>query len=184
MTFVSKPWETLLLDWDAAAGVDGTPISPEVVLDLLSATSDTAATLAYWKLDGLVCANGITYTAALPATRMILSTLPMCPLPARRRSLELLGQIATGESHVGSPDIVQQCVAELRYAAWYLLHGLQFDRAELVWLYVDLIGVLGEEFPAFRERAQTYLERVLTRDLSTSDREVVQNTVAALRQNG
>ena len=172
-------WEAFLLDWNPA-GVDGSRIGPDEVMELLSATSEDAATRAYWRLDGVVCANGITYGVALPVTQMILATLPSCSFPARRRALELLGQIAVGEPDAASPDVVLECGAELRQSAWYLIHGLQFDSLELVWLYVDLVGVLGEAYADFNERARKYLERVLSRDLPASDRELVQNTISAL----
>lgn len=174
-----KAWEFSLLDW-TRRGAEGAHIAPEVVMGLLSAASDSEAARAYWRLDGVVCANGLSYAAALPVTQMILSLLPACSLPARRRALELLGQISTGESHPDSPRVVQDCLDELLNASWYLLHGLQFDSIELTWLYVDLVGVLGEEYSDFREKARKYLDRVMARDLQMRDKELIQSTLDAL----
>jgi hypothetical protein len=147
---------------------------------LLLATSEEQATSAYWRLDGVLCRNGVTFGAALPATQLLLAMLPSCSIPARQQCLELLGQIAVGEPDAGSPNVVNECIAELRQSTWFLLHGLQFDRVDLAWLYVDLIGVLGEEHDDFRTRARLYLERVLTRDLPPKDAELVRNTMSSL----
>lgn len=174
-------WELSILDWDKE-GADNSVVTPDQVLELITAADEEQATKAYWKLDGLVCSNGLAYGASINAVNLILAMLPNCPAAAKRRCLELIGQISVCESDVASPYVVEECLEELRLASWYFLHGLQFDVPENAWLYVDLIGVLGEKFSDFRPKAKSYLEFVLKRSLPASDVEMIQNTLAGLSE--
>jgi len=169
------------LDW-SCKGLGGSTVTPDEVLALVNAESEASAKVAYWTLDGVVCANGVTYGAAYPVTQFILAVLPECTLPARARCLELLGQIAVGASCADAPDVTERCRAELWQASWALLHGLQFDAVNLAWLYVDLLGVLAESHRSFRPRAIQYLTLALTRQLPQRDRDMVHNTIALLQQ--
>jgi len=175
------PWEVSILDWDKK-GADNLVVTPDQVLELIESTDEEQATKAYWKLDGSVCSNGLAYGASLNAVNLILVMLPNCSAVAKRRCLELLGQISVCEPDVSSPSVVQECLEELRLSSWYFLHGLQFDIPENAWLYVDLVGVLGEKFSGFKPRAKSYLECVLKRNLPANDIEMIQNTLADLSE--
>lgn len=173
------PWEVSILDWDKK-GADNLVVTPEQVLELIEAICEEKATKAYWKLDGAVCSNGLAYGAALNAVNLILAMLPTCSVIAKKRCLELLGQISVCEPDVSSPGVVQECLEELKRSSWYFLYGLQFDVPENAWLYVDLIGVLGERFSDFKPKAKVYLQCVLKRNLPASDIEMIQNTLLDL----
>jgi hypothetical protein len=127
-------------------------VAPDRVLKLLLAESEEKATEAYWSLDGLVCANGITHPAALAVTQFILSALPSRTTLVCSLCLELLGQTAAGESF-GIRDVVAYCRTELLQIAWYFLHGLQHDDVQHVWLYVDAVPACGflSEFSRARD---------------------------------
>ena len=173
-------WEVSLLDWNSK-GVDGSSVDPEQVISLLNASTEEEATTAYWKLDGVICKNGIAYGAALNVVQTILGNLPNCSSHSKLRCLELLGQVSVCEPDSEYPDIVSECLEEMKQYSWSLLHGLQFDLPENVWLYVDLVGVLGERFVDFKGKAISYLECVLSRGLPDDDTEMIRNTLKELK---
>ena len=173
------PWEASTSDWNYE-GIDGKEVTPDQVLSLISSKTEEEANTKYWKLDGVVCANGVAYGASLSVVKLILAMLPTCSNAAKRSCLELLGQISVCEAHVNSPEVVSACLKELKLSSWLFLHGLQFDTPENAWLYVDLIGVLGEKYSDFRPKAKFYLNQVLNRKLPVDDFEMVQNTLKEL----
>ena len=177
---VPERWERELLDW-TAPGADGESVSPDQAVRLLEAESQAEADEAFFALDGLVCRSGMTFAAGLPVTQLLLAGLPSAFPAARERCLELLGQIAAGVSPPERPDVTMRCREELQRATWWLLNGLQFDDVKRDWLYVDLIGLVAESYPAFRPRAILYLERAQGRAAPTKRDAVIRNTIAWLR---
>ena len=173
-------WEVSLFDWNKK-GADGFVVGSERVISLLSASTEEEATAAYWKLDGVVCMNGVAYDGALSVVQTILCHLPNCSKYSKFRCLELLGQISVCESDSESPDVVLKCLEEMKQFSWGFLHGLQFDSPENAWLYVDLVGVLGERFADFKNKAIIYLECVLSRNLPNNDIEMIENTLEELK---
>lgn len=172
-------WEKHILDWNRK-GIDGAVVSYDKVFNLIKANSEREATDAYWQLDGLVCANGIAFDASLNVVQFILSSLPSCSKFAKKRCLELLGQISICESDASNPNVVNDNLKEMKNSSWYFFHGLQNDDVDHVWLYVDLIGVLAQQFDCLINNARLYLVESMNRNLSDSDKDLIKNTLIAI----
>ncbi len=175
----SAPWEAGLANW-SSEGMHGELVSPEHVLKLLLAESEEGATSAYWRLDGVVCENGLLAPAALATVQMLLGQLPRWTVEAKPFCLELLGQIAAAEPREREASLRDACYAELRQAAWYFFNGLQFDTAANVPFHVDLVGLLCAYYADLREKGRAYLTRTLHRDLPAEVLELIRATAAEL----
>ncbi len=173
------PWENAQLDW-SETGVDGARVTFEDVMGLIMASSEAEANQAYWRLDGVVCLNKMLFPAAENSLKLILAGLPLSKIHARQRCLELLGQIAAAESQIESEEIRGRCLTELRDASWMFFNGLQYDPEDMVWLYVDIIGILGTEYPDLRQRAKIYLREAAKRAIPSQDVDLINNTLAEL----
>jgi hypothetical protein len=94
------PWEAMLFDWQRL-DLNGNRIPPEMVLDLCTASSDDAASLAYFRLDGTVLMNGIVSPAALPVVQTLLALLPSWSEHGKAHCLDLLSMICSAQAAEG-----------------------------------------------------------------------------------
>ena len=157
-------WEMDGFDWDLE-GYEGRKISGPEVLSLLLAVKEEDAMWPYWRMEHNIFKNNTAFPSAVPVFKMILSMLPMTQGAGRRYSLETLELILFCEGQQSSPGVVEECQRELRMAAWFLFHGIQFDDPELVWLYCDLIRLLGMAFDDLQPKCEFYLRGVLNREI-------------------
>lgn len=177
------PWEAELSDWTSVER-EGVKATIKDVLRLISAPTEDQAYESFQRIWSAICHNKVVYEDAQPVTRIVLSVLPHCSIHAREWCLELLSDIATGTPHASAPDVVRRCLEEMRHSTWYFVYGLQFDTTQIVLLYIDIVGTLGLNFPDFRPKAVAYLQKVLTRELSSRDLIIAEATIAKLNKAG
>ncbi len=129
------------------------------------------------RLARMVISDGCITPLALPVTTTILSYIPKCTRVSQIACLELLGQIVATDEEMSTSNTKAQCLHEIKKAAWWFLHGLEYDLPEAIWLYVDLIGALGDNFEDFRPKATAYLNKALSRDICEDDKILIHNTL-------
>ena len=149
----------------------------EMTQSLLLAKRSKHALGAYEKLCDIVFVQGWLSPLAVPVTSAILSYIPKCARPAQIQSLELLGQIVAADIDDFTREVKVRCLQELREASWWILHGLEYDVPEAMWLYVDLIGALGDQYKDFRPKATIYLKMALKRNINDDDKILIGNTL-------
>ena len=164
MDVTETTWEGRGFNWDVD-GFDGRKITPFEVLALVLAEKESDAEPAYRNMENNIFKNNTAFSSAVPVFKMILSMLPMTKGAGRALSLEMLELILFCKGPQSIPGVVEQCEQELRLAAWFLFHGIQFDNPELIWIYSDLIRLLGDAFPDLRPKCRFYLRNVLEREI-------------------
>ena len=174
-------WEMSTLDWSMTSA-PCTVVTPTDVGDLIFSTNKEQARDAYFIVADAVGQNGCVYPCALTVVKTILAALPSTSAAARRECLELISMIAAAESAPNFPHVAEECILEIRNSFWYFVHGLQFDDAELVGSYVDVLGCLGMKLEDLRCVVIKYLNLALTRDFPTYDLEMIKNTIADLSE--
>jgi len=174
-------WEMSTLDWGMSSA-PCTVVTPTDVGNLIFSTNKEQARDAYFIVADAVGQNGCVYPCALTVVKTILAALPSTSAAARYECLGLIARIAASESAPNSPHVAEKCILEIRNSFWYFVHGLQFDDAELVGSYVDVLGCLGMKLEDLRCVVIKYLNLALTRDFPTYDLEMIKNTIADLSE--
>jgi hypothetical protein len=121
------------VDWSAVRSImGGSDFVPGSLARLVSATSEDAATTAYWELDNRVVVQGQLFPAARLVIGPLLAALQAgLPVPARRLVVDLLVEIALGapdesELALGNDKLDASCRQEFRQGIWGL-YGLLDD---------------------------------------------------------
>ena len=115
---------------------------------------------------------------ALSVTLCILAALPTCEHNSKLRCLELLGQIVVSKPKLQGSNVLNECIDELYGISWYLLNAIEYGDPRHIWLYVDLIGILGLKNKKFKEKAIVYLSNSLNREgVPQSDLVMIKNTL-------
>lgn len=174
-------WEMATLDWDLE-GLDGQRVTPADVENLLHAETEEQARKAKYVLMDIMSFNGWLYPCAITVVKTVLAVLPRCSRIVREQCLHLLGCAVSAESAPEAGNVSEACLAEIRNATWYFLHGLQFDDVDQVAGYVDILGCLGTAFDDLTDTVEQYLRLALTRDLPHYDVVMTNNTIDDLRK--
>jgi len=162
-------WEGSGLDWDVE-GFEGRKITPFEVLALVLAEKDEDAGPACSNMEHNIFKNNTAFPSAAPVFKMILSMLPLTTGAGRARSLQMLELILFCKGPQSAPGVVEECQAELRLAAWFLFYGIQLDGPELIWIYCDLIQLLGNAFPELRPECEFCLRRVQEHEIPAAEK--------------
>jgi hypothetical protein len=175
----NETWEMSTLDW-SNSGADGAIVSPTDVGNLIFSESREQARNAFFIVSEAVGQNGWVYPCALTVVKAVLAALPNCSGAARYECLQLIALIAASESAPNAQNIAEDCILEIRNSFWYFVYGLQFDNAELVGAYADVLGCLGLKFGDLKCTVTKYLNLALTRNFPEYDFVMVKNTIAEL----
>ncbi|UXI66923.1 hypothetical protein [Tahibacter amnicola] len=172
------PWIHVALDW-ALPGADGHRLTADDVAALVCAGDADTAMHRFWFLEGAAASDGICHPVGISVMRYLAAAWWKASSVARPYCLQLMAQLAIGEPAEGVAGSRAQCLAELRGCAWQFLSGLELD-PDNAWHYVDLIGVLAQEFSDLRDVACTYLSLAEARALGDL-RAMIRNTLEEIR---
>lgn len=99
--------------------------------ELLSANDAESAEAAYWKLENRIVVQGTVYSAAVPATSILVAALmDTLPMPVRISILDLLFQILTGASYEPSRDLIGECKKRMTEGIWLIVREFAFGPRE------------------------------------------------------
>jgi hypothetical protein len=171
------------VDWSAVRSImGGSDFVPGSLDRLLSATSQDAATTAYWELDNRVVVQGQLFPAAQWVIGPLLSALQAgLPLPARQRVVDLLVEIALGapdesELALGNDKLDDACRREFRQGTWGL-YGLLEDEDPTV--RIGAVEIL-DAVEVDRERLLRVAAEIAQRDTDAETR----SRAAQVRRTG
>jgi len=181
-------WEIQRLDWSSLRASGDAAGVPAALLALQQATDEREALRAYWRIDNVVVVQGRLYEAALPTVNALLIGLTGCTTVARPHLLELLVQLASGETApsevmLGNLQLAERCRAALPAGLSVFLALLEERRPTEQAHLFDLLGLCAEVCPSARAQVVDHLTRALaTEEGATSDNVTLgQNWLSALR---
>lgn len=168
-----------VVDWSRQrTGAVGTGETvPKAFGGLIAADTDEDALRSYWELDNRVVVQGQLFEAAVALIPALLAGLLVnLKEPARYWLMELLVQIADGESHSSQPDpkLGDAARGALGEGLWIIYAQMQQDSPRVRATAVDLVALLDPDI----ERASAIVQAQLAEDSS----EEVRNAVARLER--
>jgi len=125
---------------------------PDALEKLRNAANADEATDAYWQIDNTVIVQGQLFEAAVPTTACLVNILRSCSPVARPQIVELLGQIATGESDrsevaIGQNNLKEQCIYEI-IKGFELYKKILATGTEVERLYcLEILNACAQVFP-------------------------------------
>jgi hypothetical protein len=139
---------------------------------LIAAETDDDALRSYWELDNRVVVQGQLFEAAVELIPALLVGLSAnLKEPARYWLMELVLQIADGESHSSEPDpnLGDAARGALREGLWVIYAQMQQGSPRVRATAVDLVALLDPK----TERASAIVQAHLAEDSSEEVRRAV-----------
>jgi len=163
-----------VVDWgrQRTGAVGAGDVVPTALGGLIAADTDEDALRSYWELDNRVVVQGQLFEAAVALIPALLAgLLANLKEPARYWLMELMMQIADGESHSSErdPNLGDAARSGLMEGLWVIYAQMEQDSPRVRATAVDLVARLDPQ----RERASAIVQAQLAEDPSEEVRRAV-----------
>lgn len=157
-------WVIDTYDWQKLRSANQSDDVPRALVDLTTSQTREEAERAYWRLDNVVVRQGSLFPAAVPTTTVLLESIQRCVPEVRATIMELLVQIALGETDPTEvdfeADIKKLCLDELVHGFSIILHWLEVGTVEEQYWCVDLAGMCAQHRFEARQQVRAALRRL------------------------
>jgi hypothetical protein len=173
-------------DWGSLRAAGPANDVPAALRALSSADSPAAADAAYWRIDNTVVVQGALFQSAEATAAAAVTALWGSTSSGRARLLELLGQLASGETApseiaAGNTDLAERCLREVArgFPMYAAILGETTDPEEVT-SAVDLVGLSARADASLKDRARFYLEEARKKSIPEGVKKLITNWVGEL----